>query len=173
MKLTNLMPHSVSKPSESPAGDLFELQREVGWLVYDASRLLMRSVESKVREAGVTSQQWRVLVQLARENGQTQSRLAEEAEIAPAPLGRLLDRLEDQKIIERRPDPTDRRAKRIYLVGGEQGPFFERLRELAMQQFATVYKSVNHADLLELQRLLLKLKSNMFEGGTEHSSRTD
>ncbi|MDP1670920.1 MAG: MarR family winged helix-turn-helix transcriptional regulator [Alphaproteobacteria bacterium] len=167
------MPHSVSKPSESPAGDLFELQREVGWLVYDASRLLMRSVESKVREAGVTSQQWRVLVQLARENGQTQSRLAEEAEIAPAPLGRLLDRLEDQKIIERRPDPTDRRAKRIYLVGGEQGPFFERLRELAMQQFATVYKSVNHADLLELQRLLLKLKSNMFEGGTEHSSRTD
>ncbi len=173
MKLTNLMPHSASKPSESPAGDLFELQREVGWLVYDASRLLMRSVESKVREAGVTSQQWRVLVQLARENGQTQSRLAEEAEIAPAPLGRLLDRLEDQKIIERRPDPTDRRAKRIYLVGGEQGPFFERLRELAMQQFATVYKSVNHADLLELQRLLLKLKSNMFEGGTEHSSRTD
>ncbi len=173
MKLTNLMPHSVSKPSKSPAGDLFELQREVGWLVYDASRLLMRSVESKVREAGVTSQQWRVLVQLARENGQTQSRLAEEAEIAPAPLGRLLDRLEDQKIIERRPDPTDRRAKRIYLVGGEQGPFFERLRELAMQQFATVYKSVNHADLLELQRLLLKLKSNMFEGGTEHSSRTD
>lgn len=167
------MPHPVPKHAESPSGDLFELQREVGWLIYDASRLLIRSLESKVREAGITSQQWRVLVQLARENGQTQSRLAEEAEIAPAPLGRLLDRLEDQKIIERRPDPTDRRAKRIYLVGGEQGPFFERLRELAMQQFATVYKSVNHADLLELQRLLLKLKSNMFEGGTEHSSRTD
>lgn len=160
------MPHPVSMPA-NPFTDAFDLQREVGWLVYDASRLLMRSIEKKVREAGVTSQQWRVLVQLAREDGQTQSQLAEEAEIAPAPLGRLLDRLEEQKMIERRPDPQDRRAKRIYLLGGEQGPFFERLRQLAMQQFGTVYKSVNQADLLELQRLLQKLKSNMLEGVTE------
>ena len=161
------MPHPVSRPPANPFTDAFDLQREVGWLVYDASRLLMRSIEKKVREAGVTSQQWRVLVQLAREDGQTQSQLAEEAEIAPAPLGRLLDRLEEQKMIQRRPDPQDRRAKRIYLLGGERGPFFERLRQLAMQQFGTVYKSVNQADLLELQRLLQKLKSNMLEGVRE------
>ncbi len=158
------MSHPVSKPPVNPSADLFELQREVGWLVYDASRLLMRSIESKVRKAGITPQQWRVLIQLAREDGQTQSHLADETEIAPAPLGRLLDRLEDQKIIERRADPSDRRAKRIYLTGGEQGPFFERLRQLAMQQFEAVYKSVNETDLLELQRLLQKIKSNMLEG---------
>lgn len=147
-----------------PRTDAFELRREIGWLIYDASRLLMRSIEREVRKAGITSQQWRVLIQLAREDGQTQSALADETEIAPAPLGRLLDRLEDQKIIIRRADPSDRRAKRIYLAGGEQGPFFEKLRQLAMQQFEAVYKTVNDADLLELQRLLQKLKSNMLEG---------
>ncbi len=147
----------------TPPTDLFELQREVGWLVYDVSRQLMRSIEYKVREAGITSQQWRVLVQLAREDGQTQSSISDETEIAPAPLGRLLDRLEQQNLIERRTDPSDRRAKRIYLVGGEHGPYFERLRQLAMQQFKTVYDKIDGADLLELQRLLQKLKSNMAE----------
>jgi len=161
------MMNVTTKPPVAPLADAFDLQREVGWLVYDASRLLMRSIEREVRKAGITPQQWRVLVQLAREDGQTQSELAEETEIAPAPLGRLLDRLEHQKIIERRADLSDRRAKRIYLTDGEQGAFFERLRQLAMHQFETVYKSVNESDLLELQRLLQKLKSNMLQDGTE------
>ncbi|MFZ5930341.1 MAG: MarR family winged helix-turn-helix transcriptional regulator [Pseudomonadota bacterium] len=167
--MTNVtsMTNVTTKPPVAPLADAFDLQREVGWLIYDASRLLIRSIEREVRKAGITPQQWRVLVQLAREDGQTQSELAEETEIAPAPLGRLLDRLEDQKIIERRADLSDRRAKRIYLAGGEQGAFFERLRQLAMHQFETVYKSVNEADLLELQRLLQKLKSNMLQDGTE------
>lgn len=163
------MTDSTLLPLADPSTEAFELRREVGWLIYDAARLLVRSLEHEVRKAGITSQQWRVLVQLAREDGQTQSALAEETEIAPAPLGRLLDRLEEQKIIERRADPADRRAKRIYLAGGEHGAFFERIRQLAMQQFGTVYKSMSEADLHELQRLLQKLKSNMLEGGAKPS----
>lgn len=162
--------HSVSAP---PVPDAFELRREIGWLIYDVSRLFMRSIESKVGEAGINPQQWRVLVQLAREDGQTQSQLSEETEIAPAPLGRMLDRLEEQKIIERRADPSDRRAKRIYLAGGEQGAFFERLKQLGMQQFDTVYKSMHEGDLSELQHLLQQLKTNMLEGGAESSRRMD
>ncbi len=146
------------------SADRFELQRDVGWLVYDVSRMLMRSVERQVREVGITPQQWRVLVQIARADGQTQSHLAEEAEIAPAPLGRLLDRLEEQKIIERRPDPSDRRVRRVYLTGGEQGQFFDTLRQLAMRQFEIVYRAVSEAELLELQSLLQKLKGNMLQG---------
>lgn len=170
--LTNLyhMSQPVPKSPAATPSDAFELQREVGWLVYDVSRLLMRSIEGKVREAGINSQQWRVLIQLARENGQTQSHISDETEIAPAPLGRLLDRLEQQKLIERRPDPLDRRAKRVYLAGGEQGPFFERIRILAMQQFETVYNGVGDTDLLELQRLLQRLKLNMLAGDAAPST---
>lgn len=155
------MTDSTLLPLADPSTEAFELRREVGWLIYDAARLLVRSVEHEVRKAGITSQQWRVLVQLAREDGQTQSALAEETEIAPAPLGRLLDRLEEQKIIERRPDPSDRRVRRVYLTGGEQGQFFDTLRQLAMRQFEIVYRAVSEAELLELQSLLQKLKGNM------------
>ncbi|MFZ5833757.1 MAG: MarR family winged helix-turn-helix transcriptional regulator [Pseudomonadota bacterium] len=162
--------HSAGSPTKP---DAFELRREIGWLIYDVSRLLMRAIEHKVSEAGVNPQQWRVLVQLAREDGQTQSQLSEETEIAPAPLGRMLDRLEDQKIIERRADPSDRRAKRIYLAGGEQGAFFERLKQLGMQQFDTVYKSMQEGDLSELQQLLQRLKTNMLEGGAESPRRME
>lgn len=141
----------------------FELQRDIGWLVYDVSRSFVKAMERRVRQVGITPHQWRVLVEIAREDGQTQSRISDETEIAPAPLGRLLDRLEELKIIDRKPDPQDRRVRRIYLVGGEQGPFFERIRQLARQQFEIVYESVTEAEQKQLQMLLNKLKSNMLK----------
>lgn len=161
------------EPVSSLPDDIFELQRDVGWLVFDVSRLFMQAMERRVREVGITPQQWRVLVQIAREEGQTQSQLAYEAEIAPAPLGRLLDRLEEQRIIERRPDSLDRRIRRIYLFGGEQGPFFERVRLLARQQFEIVYRQVSQAHQMELQRILAKLKSNMLESAPELAVSAD
>lgn len=150
-------PPPISDPS-------FEMRREVAWLIFDTARMMTRSMESHVRSAGVNSSQWRVLLQVARQNGQTQSHLAEEVEIAPAPLGRLLDRLEEQKFIERRPDPSDRRVKRVYFTGNEQGRFFDRLRQLALAHFEKVYSTLDDRDVLELQRLLQKIKSNMTAG---------
>ena len=145
------------------SSDEFELQRDIGWLIYDVSRSFVKAMERRVKQVGITPQQWRVLVEIASEDGQTQSQIAEQTEIAPAPLGRLLDRLEEQKIIDRRPDPHDRRVRRIYLVGGEQGPFFERIRQLARQQFEIVYDSVTEAEQKQLQALLNRLKTNMLE----------
>lgn len=139
--------------------DRFELQRDVGWLIYDVSRLLMRSFERRVREVGLTPQQWRVLVQISREEGQTQTQIAEETEIARAPLGRLLDRLEEQGVIERRQDPDDRRAKRIYLVEGEHGTIMEPFREQAKAQFDTVYGELTNPELEQLIRLLENVKT--------------
>ena len=139
--------------------DRFELQRDVGWLIYDVSRLLMRSLERRVREVGLTPQQWRVLEQISRAEGQTQTESAEETEIARAPLGRLLDRLEEQGIIERRQDPEDRRAKCIYLVEGEHGTIMEPFREQAKAQFDTVYGELADRDLEQLIRLLDVVKA--------------
>ncbi len=141
----------------------FELQRDVGWLIYDVSRRFVRAMERRVKQVGITPQQWRVLVEIAREDGQTQSQISEETEIAPAPLGRLLDRLEEQHIIDRKPDPQDRRVRRIYLVGGEQGPFFERIRQLARQQFEIAYEAITQAEQKQLQLLLGKMNENLLE----------
>lgn len=141
--------------------DRFELQRDVGWLIYDVSRLLMRSFERRVREIGLTPQQWRVLVTIAREEGQSQTQIADEAEIARAPLGRLLDRLEEQGIIERRQDPDDRRTKRIFLVASEDGTIMDPFREQAKAQFDTVYGTLADTELREMSRLLAVIKGTI------------
>ena len=57
-----------------------------------------------------------ILAHLARQDGMIQSDLAGLLNIGKAALGGLIDRLETSKFIERRPDLTDRRAKRIYLT---------------------------------------------------------
>ncbi|GAA5317031.1 MAG: MarR family winged helix-turn-helix transcriptional regulator [Candidatus Pelagadaptatus aseana] len=64
----------------------------------------------------LTRAQWRVLAFLSVEDGRIQSELADIMLMEKAPLGVLLDKLEQKNMIERRQDPRDRRAKRIYIT---------------------------------------------------------
>ncbi len=90
--------------------------REVLFLISDAGRLLRTYADQKARQFGMTRAQWAVLLKLERYEGANQSDLAEFLEIQPITLTRLVDRLCDSGLIERRPDPADRRAKLLFLT---------------------------------------------------------
>src|SRR3954471_1347379 len=90
--------------------------REILFLISDVGRLLRTYADQKARQFGMTRAQWAVLLKLERHEGAQQSELAEFLEIQPITLTRLVDRLCDNGLIERRPDPADRRAKRLYLT---------------------------------------------------------
>jgi len=90
--------------------------REFLFLVSDVARLLRTYADQKARRFGQTRAQWAVLLKLERHEGLKQSDLAEYLDIQPITLTRLVDRLCDNGLIERRPDPNDRRAKRLYLT---------------------------------------------------------
>lgn len=92
------------------------LDRSFGFLLHDVSRLLRIEYNRRVRHLGLTRSQWRVIAHLSRNEGSTQTFLADILEIENATLARLLDRLEADGWIERRPSPTDRRAKHLYLT---------------------------------------------------------
>jgi MarR family transcriptional regulator, transcriptional regulator for hemolysin len=92
------------------------LDRSFGFLLHDVSRLLRIEYNRRVRHLGLTRSQWRVIAHLSRNEGSTQTFLADLLEIENATLARLLDRLEADGWIERRPSPTDRRAKHLYLT---------------------------------------------------------
>lgn len=92
------------------------LDRSFGFLLHDVSRLLRVEYNRRVRHLGLTRSQWRVIAHLSRNEGSTQTFLADILEIENATLARLLDRLEADGWIERRPSPTDRRAKHLYLT---------------------------------------------------------
>src|SRR5437879_5610056 len=93
----------------------------IGLAVGEMSRLLRREVEARTRQFGFTEGQCRTLWHLNRNQGTSQARLAELLEMQPISLVRVLDRLEGMSLIERRPDPRDRRAVRLYLTeAGDQ-----------------------------------------------------
>jgi DNA-binding MarR family transcriptional regulator len=81
----------------------------------DVSRLYVQRFEQRAAVHGLTLPQCRALVHLAQHEGLSQIQLAEFTDIEPMSLVRILDRMESDDLVERRTDPADRRARRLYL----------------------------------------------------------
>jgi len=92
------------------------LRRELVFQLVETSRLLRTYVEQRARQHGTTRAQWGVMSRLRRQEGLNQAALAEQMDLQPISLARLLDRLQTQNLIERREDPADRRAYRLFLT---------------------------------------------------------
>src|SRR5262245_66465587 len=82
------------------------------FLIYDVAQLVRRHADKRARVHGMTRAQWAVLARLEREPGITQSRLAMLTDVEPITIGRLVDRLEADGLLERRPDPDAARMWR-------------------------------------------------------------
>jgi DNA-binding MarR family transcriptional regulator len=93
-----------------------DLKREIVAQLVESSRLLRNYVDQRAKGRGTTRAQWVVLFRLRQQEGLSQVDLAEVLELQPISLVRLLDRLVEQALLERRPDPADRRANRLYLT---------------------------------------------------------
>lgn len=92
------------------------LRREFIFQMVETARLMRNHVDQRAREHGTTRAQWGVLSRLRRQEGLNQAALADQMDLQPISLARLLDRLQAQDLIERRADPTDRRAYRLFLT---------------------------------------------------------
>ncbi|MEI7444678.1 MAG: MarR family transcriptional regulator, partial [Burkholderiales bacterium] len=88
----------------------------IGFLVADVARLMRRAFQQRLEGRDLTYAQARALVWLARQQGLRQVDLAEQLEIQPITLARLIDQLAGAGLVERRPDPADRRAYRLHLT---------------------------------------------------------
>jgi MarR family transcriptional regulator, transcriptional regulator for hemolysin len=136
------------------------LTRSLGFLLADVSRLMRRRFDARAREIGLTRAQWRVLTQLRRREGINQTALAEIMEIEPISLGRHIDRLVEKDFVERRADPRDRRAWRLYLKPEVQ-PVLDRLRTISNANRKEVLQGIPTEESETLIDTLLKIKSNL------------
>jgi len=93
-----------------------DLKRELVAQLIESSRLLRNYIDHRAKERGTTRAQWIVLFRLRKQEGLSQVDLAEVLELQPISLVRLLDRLVEQGLLERRHDPKDRRANRLHLT---------------------------------------------------------
>ena len=86
------------------------------FLLHDVGRLLRHESDRRASAHGMTRAQWVILFWLERQPGLSQKELAEILEVEPITVARLIDRLEARGMVERRPDPKDRRMWRLHLL---------------------------------------------------------
>jgi MarR family transcriptional regulator, transcriptional regulator for hemolysin len=95
---------------------LAEFHRDLLFLLHDVARLLRVDADKRARLHGMTRAQWAILIRLDRQPGISQKELSELLEVEPITVARLIDRLEARGMVERRPDPRDRRIWRLHLL---------------------------------------------------------
>jgi MarR family transcriptional regulator, transcriptional regulator for hemolysin len=95
-----------------------DLGRTFGLLVHDVSRLIKRGFDRRARQIGLplTRQQGAVVVYIARNEGVSQAEVATWLGVEPIALVRMLDKLHDEGLVERRAHPTDRRVRTLWLT---------------------------------------------------------
>jgi MarR family transcriptional regulator, transcriptional regulator for hemolysin len=93
-----------------------DLKRQLIAQLVESSRLLRNHIDHRAKVRGSTRAQWIVLFRLRQQEGLSQVDLADVLELQPISLVRLLDRLVEHGLLERRHDPKDRRANRLFLT---------------------------------------------------------
>ena len=136
------------------------LNREFAFSLNDVARMLRTYADQKAGQFGITRAQWVVLVRLDRFEGLKQSEPAEMLDLQPITLTRLLDRLADNGLIERRADPNDRRAKLLYLTPSAR-PLLERLGDLGEELMGTALTGVDRGHVETMVAQLAIIKENL------------
>jgi DNA-binding MarR family transcriptional regulator len=139
-------------------------------LLHDVARLLRKRFEQNARQLGLTRSQWQVLAWLSENEGIHQNALAELLEIEPITLARIVDRLVDSELIERRTHPTDRRIRLLHLTPHAH-PRLAQMWPIAQQTREEALDGVSAADRERLMAILLSMKSNLIRASTEVGAR--
>lgn len=144
-------------------GDDFEFERTFAWAMHDVQRLIRRNWARTFKASGsdLSEPQARILANLERqEGGLTQTQLANELEMEKAPLGRLLDRMEESGYVTRQQDPEDRRARRVFI--NDQGmAALPSMRDAARTVFAEALKDVPDDKINTMLDVLASIKTNL------------
>ena len=147
------------------------LNREFCFSINDVARRIRTDADQKARQFGITRAQWVVLVRLDRFEGLKQSELADMLDLQPITLTRLLDRLSASGLIERRADPNDRRANRLYLTPAAR-PLLEQLGELGEELMTTALAGVDRDSIERMVAQLATVKENLRQAIAQREAAT-
>jgi len=136
------------------------LKREYAFTIMDVARLIKTYADQRARQFGISRAQWAVLIRIDRTEGMKQSELAETLDLQPISLTRLLDRLAGSDLIERRPDPNDRRANRLYLKPAAR-PLLAQLAALGADMMSTVLEGLDDPTIERTLTELNHVKDNL------------
>jgi DNA-binding MarR family transcriptional regulator len=136
------------------------MEDNIGAMLADVSRLMRRSFDERARGIGVTRPQWQVLTVLGRHEGSKQAGVADLLDVEPITLCRMVDRLQEAELVERRRDPGDRRAWLLFLTPKARD-LLEELRPLGEEVMAIALDGFSQADRDDLRQSLDRIRQNL------------
>ena len=138
----------------------FNIDECLGFIANRLVKVFHKALDKKLEGYGLTSAQFCALARLLEEEGITQTELARRLYIESPTLVRTLDKMEEANIIERRKDPSDRRAYHIYLK-----PKGKKMRNFVDEIGFTVHKEatkgISNDDIENLKKSLFKIWQNL------------
>ena len=143
-------------------------ERDPVVLVSDVARMGRTLADARARDHGMTLAQWKILVRLDRQPGMSQNELAALLEVEPITVGRLIDRLERRGMVERHPDPQDRRIWRLHLTQAAQ-PMLKTIMKARAELNDILTAGLPKKDIESVIECLLQMKSNL--SGTRASAK--
>jgi MarR family transcriptional regulator for hemolysin len=132
----------------------------LGFLIHDVSRLRRSAFDRVLKPLNVTRSQWWVLAYLSREDGVTQSQLAEELDLGKVAVGGLIDRLEKSGLVRREADATDRRVNRVFLEPKSK-QLIARMRKVSHKLNEQILTGLANDKLEHTARTLDAMKHNL------------
>lgn len=130
--------------------------------MHDIARRQRYLFDARARSKGITRAQWRVLTSLVRLDGPTQSDLAEVLDVERITLCRMVDRLAEAGLVERRADPSDRRVWRLHLTE-RAAPLVDELSSIAYEMEENMLQPLSAEDRAVMTRLLITMRDHIRE----------
>lgn len=148
------------------------MESNIAFLCSDIGRLFRKRFGELARQSGPTGAQWRALLVVQRYPGINQGMLAEHLDVEPITACRMVDRLEQAKLIERRRDPNDRRAWALFLTEAAV-PTVSELKATGARLLDWVTSDLTEQEVETLSRCLSKIRDKIVtaeENGQQQES---
>lgn len=127
--------------------------------ISETAHALRKAFDRRAVGLGVTRAQWKVLFRLERQPGLRQIELADMLDIEPITLSRIVDRLEEARLVERAPDPTDRRAWRLHITAKAQ-PLVAKLHAVADEMISEAFAGIQPQQIEITRQVLRRVRDN-------------
>jgi DNA-binding MarR family transcriptional regulator len=131
-----------------------------GYLLSDVTLLFRKHFDRRAVKFGLTRAQWRATKVLYHREGLRQTELAEFLEMEPIAVGRVIDRLQAAGFVERRPDPKDRRAWRLY-VTDQARVIVGDMEIIARELRKDATRGIDHDELRQALAVIGRIKDNL------------
>jgi len=139
-------------------------RQHIAFTISDLSRLYRRRFDERTRSFGITGPQMRALVAIMRFPGINQGALAERLDVEPITTGRMVNRLEQAQLVERRRDPQDKRAWQLFLTSTAE-PLARDLQHIGQSVLNESLADITPAEREAVLDVLARIRDNLSGSG--------